>query len=159
MTQEVPHVLHDHILQYVQPKGWSSDGSLSCFSISIADCNQCPLPYSSGVFFPLDNAQSRPYLLSFKISSNLKQISLFFRWWRPCYAISSDSSIFIELIYSTIYTYILADIPAVTRVFIYPNLIVICVPSLADSGTLPTRRLIYNAYVDTSDQLWPVVTS
>jgi hypothetical protein len=53
----------------------------------------------------------------------------------------------------------LADFPGVARVFIYPNLIVICVPSLAEiahldgifsiitsmllGGTLPTRRLIY----------------
>jgi hypothetical protein len=58
-----------------------------------------------------------------------------------------------------IYSYILAYFPGVARVFIYPNLIVICVPSLAEiahlggifliitstllGGTLPTRRLIY----------------
>jgi hypothetical protein len=55
--------------------------------------------------------------------------------------------------------YILAYFPGVARVFIYPNLIVICVPILAEiahvdgifsiitstllGGTLPTRRLIY----------------
>jgi hypothetical protein len=44
---------------------------------------------------------------------------------------------------------ILAYFPGVARVFIYPSLIVICVPSLADNvytllgGILPTRRLIY----------------
>jgi hypothetical protein len=53
---------------------------------------------------------------------------------------------------------IIAYFPGVARVFIYPNLIVICVPSLAEiahldgifsiitstllGGTLPTRRLI-----------------
>jgi hypothetical protein len=55
--------------------------------------------------------------------------------------------------------FILAYFPGVARVFIYPNLIVIFVPSLAEiahldgtfsiitstllGGTLPTRRLIY----------------
>jgi hypothetical protein len=55
--------------------------------------------------------------------------------------------------------YLLAYFPGVARVFIYPNLIVICVPSLAEiahldglfsiitstllGDTLPTRRLIY----------------
>jgi hypothetical protein len=54
---------------------------------------------------------------------------------------------------------LLAYFPGVARVFIYPNLIVMCVPSLAEvahldgifsiitstllGGTLPTRRLIY----------------
>jgi hypothetical protein len=54
---------------------------------------------------------------------------------------------------------ILAYFPGVARVFIYPNLIVICVPNLAEiahldaifsiiistllGGALPTRRLIY----------------
>jgi hypothetical protein len=54
---------------------------------------------------------------------------------------------------------LLAYFPGVVRVFIYPNLMVICVPSLAEishldgifsiitstllGGTLPTRRLIY----------------
>jgi hypothetical protein len=59
-----------------------------------------------------------------------------------------------------VYNYLeLAYFPGVARVFIYPNLIVVCVPSLAEiahfdgifsiitstllGGTLPTRRLIY----------------
>jgi hypothetical protein len=57
------------------------------------------------------------------------------------------------------FIYLLAYFPGVARIFIYPNLIVICVPSLAEiahldgifsiitspllGGTLPTRRLIY----------------
>jgi hypothetical protein len=63
--------------------------------------------------------------------------------------------------HTSIYIYIdiLAYFPGVARVFIYPNLIVICVPNLAEiahlggilsiitstllGGTLPTRRLIY----------------
>jgi hypothetical protein len=57
------------------------------------------------------------------------------------------------------YRYRLAHFPGVALVFIYPNLIVVCVPSLAEighldgifsiitstllGGTSPTRRLIY----------------
>lgn len=34
-----------------------------------------PLPKDTGVFFPPDNAQSRAYLLSCKICSDLKRVS------------------------------------------------------------------------------------
>jgi hypothetical protein len=60
---------------------------------------------------------------------------------------------------SILYRYRLAHFPGAARVFIYPSLIVMCVPSLAEivhldgifsittstlvGGTLPTRRLIY----------------
>jgi hypothetical protein len=38
-----------------------------------------------------------------------------------------------------IYIYRLAYFPGVARVFIYPNLIAICVPSLADNFYAPWR--------------------
>jgi hypothetical protein len=63
------------------------------------------------------------------------------------------------LITVVLYLFKLAYFPSVARVFIYPSLIVICVPSLTEiahlddifsiitstllGGTLPTRRLIY----------------
>jgi hypothetical protein len=44
------------------------------------------------------------------------------------------------------YNYILlAYFPGVARVFIYPNLIVICVPSLADDFYAPCRYIIHSS--------------
>jgi hypothetical protein len=96
-------------------------------------------------------------------------------WWKHCLLIEIEPKYFCQFSIpkfffifkyinqskNYIYNYIiiLAYFPGVARVFIYPNLILICVPSLAEiahldgifsiitstllGGTLPTRRLIY----------------
>jgi hypothetical protein len=46
--------------------------------------------------------------------------------------------------YILVYSYsVLAYFPSVARVFIYPNIIVICVPSLADNFYAPWRYIAH----------------
>jgi hypothetical protein len=49
------------------------------------------------------------------------------------------------IVIGMVYIYILAYFPGVARVVIYPNLIVICVPSLADNFYAPWRFIAHTS--------------
>jgi hypothetical protein len=57
--------------------------------------------------------------------------------------------IYLRILHSPYYVVsfymLLAYFPSVARVFIYPNLIVICVPSLADNFYAPSRYITHSS--------------